>query len=145
MDDSVDKGKKGGNRRFWIFAISLVCLFGATFLAKATKEYNYKATAAEHLTLVVDSIDFRSDLTRIYGRLIGRPHTSQRIDAMAFEVNGRRMEASDIDGVDFKRWFQWEDDGVINVEVDFPMMSEFESGTLHISTPRGLDRCTVSR
>lgn len=144
MENPANKVKKGNNR-IWLFAISMICLLAAVLLAQAKTEYNYKATAAEHLTLVVDSVDFRSDLTRIYGRFLGRPHTSQRVDALELDVNGKKMRASDIDGVDFKRWFQWEDDGVIPVEIDFPSMSRFESGTLRITTPRGIDHCTVSR
>lgn len=144
MGDTADKIKKG-NSRLWLFAISMVCLLAAVLLAQAKTEYNYKSTAAEHLTLVVDSVDFRTDLTRIYGRFVGRPHTSQRIDALVLEVNGKKISATDIDGVDFKRWFQWEDDGVINVELDFPAMNQFDRGSLLITTPRGLDHCTISR
>ncbi len=144
MENSVENNK-GSNRRVWFFIIAMICLMATAFLARANKEYTYKSTAAEHLTLVVDSVDFRKDITRIYGRFIGRPHTSQRVDSMTMNIGGRKMSATDIDGVDFNRWFQWEDNGVIDVEIDFPPMTLFESATLNIFTPRGNDRCTVFR
>ncbi len=67
----------------------------------------------EALPLVVDRMAYRSDLTRLYGRLVGRPHTSCRVDAVSLTAGKRVYTATDIDGVDFKRWFQWEDDGEI--------------------------------
>lgn len=140
-----DTGNNTSNNRVWLFVITVVCLLAAVFFVQAKTEYNYKATAAEHLTLVVDSIDFRQDLTRIYGRILGRPHTSQRIDELELDINGDKMRATDIDGVDFKRWFQWEDDGIIPVEIDFPAMSQFNGASLKITTPRGIDHCSVSR
>ena len=33
---------------------------------------------------------------------------------------GAVIKANDIDGVDFERYFQWEDDGNIYIEIDFP-------------------------
>ncbi|MEZ3590121.1 MAG: hypothetical protein K1V84_03675 [Muribaculaceae bacterium] len=91
----------------------------------------------EALTLVVDRMDYRSDLTRLYGRLVGRPHTSCRVDAVSLTAGKRVYTATDIDGVDFKRWFQWEDDGEIPVEIDFPKMKRRKAFTLMVDTPRG--------
>ena len=89
------------------------------------------------LTLVVDRMDYRSDLTRLYGRFVGRPHTSCRVDAVSLMVGKRVYTATDIDGVDFKRWFQWEDDGEIPVEIDFPKMKRRKAFTVTVDTPRG--------
>lgn len=91
----------------------------------------------EALTLVVDRMDYRSDLTRLYGRLVGRPHTSCRVDAVSLTSGKRVYTATDIDGVDFKRWFQWEDDGEIPVEIDFPRMKRRKAFTVTVDTPRG--------
>lgn len=86
----------------------------------------------------VDSIDCRKDLTRVYGRVQGRPHTSMRIDAISMLVPGAVLkECTDIDGVDFNRWFQWEDDGVILLELDFGPVKDARTGQLTLVTPRG--------
>lgn len=84
--------------------------------------------------LICDSVDFRSDLTRVYGKLKGAPHTSHRIDGVKLQSSG--VPATDIDGVDIKRWFQWEEDGEIPVEIDFPPMKERSSLIIEAATPR---------
>lgn len=90
------------------------------------------------LTFLADSVDFRSDLTRVYGRLSGRPHTSNRIDFISVRpTEGKQSESTDIDGVDMKRWFQWEDDGIIPVEIDFPAMSPQNNMVITVQGPRG--------
>ncbi|MDE5839013.1 MAG: hypothetical protein K2H39_08160 [Paramuribaculum sp.] len=91
--------------------------------------------------LICDSVDFRADLTRVYGKLTGTPHTSHRIDAVKLQTGG--LAATDIDGVDFKRWFQWEDDGAIPVEIDFPPMKERSSIVIEAITPRGTAIWTI--
>lgn len=93
----------------------------------------YRSTPTGALAVSVDSIDFRNDLTRLYGKLKGRPHTSHRIDGAALDSR----PATDIDGVDFRRYFQWEDDGVIAVEIDFPPTKAAATMTLTLSTVRG--------
>ena len=96
------------------------------------------ATSTGSLTLLADSVDFRSDLTRVYGRLSGRPHTSNRIDFISVRASeGAETESSDIDGVDMKRWFQWEDDGIIPVEIDFPAMKPQTYMVITVQGPRG--------
>ncbi|MCF0213440.1 MAG: hypothetical protein HUK13_03185 [Muribaculaceae bacterium] len=70
--------------------------------------------------VTVKSVDFRKDLLRVTCVLQGRPNTSQRIDGVRLYVSGKKYyEATDIDGVDLKRYFQWEEDGKITVEIDF--------------------------
>lgn len=60
------------------------------------------------------------EIVRIGGNLTGTPHTSQRIDSISIIHNDVPLKAVDIDGVDFERYFQWEDDGNIYIEIDFP-------------------------
>ncbi len=67
------------------------------------------------MTLVANRMAYRSALTRLYGRRVGRPHTSCRVDAVSLRAGKGVYTATDINGVDFKRWFQWEDDGEIPV------------------------------
>ncbi|MBD5266665.1 MAG: hypothetical protein HDS41_00540 [Bacteroides sp.] len=133
------------NRRGVIFIFAILFLVIAVSVANARVEKNYKNTAADHVNLIIDSIDFREDLTRLYGRMIGVPHTSQKINRMEMKVGSSVFNAEDIDGVDFERWFQWEDDGVISIEVDFKAMQPVKSGTLIIETARGVDSSRFSK
>lgn len=133
------------NRRGVIFIFAILFLVIAVSVANARVEKNYKNTAADHINLIIDSIDFREDLTRLYGRMIGVPHTSQKINRMEMKVGSSVFNAEDIDGVDFERWFQWEDDGVISIEVDFKAMQPVKSGTLIIETARGVDSSRFSK
>lgn len=136
--------KSRARSRVWIFVIATVFLVVAVFVANARVERNYRVSAAEHITMKVDSIDFRSDVTRIYANLIGRPHTSQKINAITLKSGMRSFPATDIDGVDFKRWFQWEDDGIIPIEIDFDVMEPISVGTIIIETVRGTDTCVLT-
>lgn len=52
--------------------------------------------------------------------LVGIPHTSQRIDGIDLVIGQKLVKAVDIDGIDFERYFQFEDSGVQTIEVDFP-------------------------
>lgn len=58
---------------------------------------------------------------RIGGILAGIPHTSCRIDRITLACGDKKVVAVDIDGIDFERYFQWEDDGEIHIEIDFPL------------------------
>ncbi len=58
--------------------------------------------------------------TRLTICLVGIPSTSQRIDGIDLVDGQTVIPANDIDGVDFKRYFQFEDTGVLVIEVDFP-------------------------
>ncbi|MCC8038246.1 MAG: hypothetical protein LIP02_08975 [Bacteroidales bacterium] len=94
------------------------------------------AATGRPMSLKIDSISQRADLTRVYCRIIGKPHTSDRIDAATLELKGGKVKATDIDGVDFKRYFQWEDDGVIVLEIDFPPIKK-QPRWLTLKTLRG--------
>ena len=135
------------NNRAYIFGIAMIFLIAVAFVsnARSGKPARYTLSAAQHLTMVIDSIDYRSDLTRVYGKFIGTPHTSQRLNSIQLQVNGATYMATDIDGVDFERWFQWEDDGVIPVEIDFNKMPRIDKGRLILVTGRGTDTCTIQK
>ena len=64
-------------------------------------------------------------VSRIAFDIQGIPHTSNRIDDVVLYNRGKEYHATDIDGVDFNRYFQWEDNGVISIEVDFPRCKKF--------------------
>ncbi|MDE7125720.1 MAG: hypothetical protein K2O12_04485 [Muribaculaceae bacterium] len=72
----------------------------------------------------IDSVECRDDLTRVYCRIIGTPHTADRVDAVTLLTEKSTYEAVDIDGVDFKRYFQWEDEGYVPLEIDFPVLMQ---------------------
>lgn len=85
----------------------------------------------------ITNVEFRSDLTRVYVTLTGRPHTSYRIDFVRMILpSGKDLAFTDIDGIDAKRYFQWETDGVIDLEIDFPAVKAVNSFCLEFS---GLD------
>ncbi len=71
--------------------------------------------------LVTDSIAVRpGEYTRVYCTYYGTPHTSNRIECATLTSSKvKSLDATDIDGVDFKRYFQWEDEGMIKLEIDF--------------------------
>lgn len=81
------------------------------------------ATATSSLMFQPTDVVYKSGdgIVRIKGKLVGKPHTSDRIDCATLTVNGHTYTATDIDGVDFERYFQWEDDGVIPLEIDFQL------------------------
>lgn len=75
------------------------------------------------INIIPDNVKKTDDGIRISLCLIGIPHTSQRIDSIDLKVGERQYPANDIDGVEFKKYFQFEDEGVITIEVDFPFKS----------------------
>ena len=70
--------------------------------------------------------------------LVGIPSTSQRIDGIDLVDGKTVIPATDIDGVDFKRYFQFEDTGVQVIEVDFPFKGSIpKTATLLFHTEKG--------
>ena len=72
------------------------------------------------INIIPDKTVKTDDGIRISLCVVGIPHTSQRIDGIDLVIGSKL-----IDGVDFERYFQFEDSGVQTIEVDFPF-----SGTL---------------
>lgn len=97
--------------------------------------------------LEIDSIMFRVDVTRVYGKLTGPHNTSMRIDKIVMTAAGKNTESNDIDGFDYTRAFQWEEDGVIPVEIDFAPMKERSTSSFVLSatTPKGIANWTVTK
>ena len=95
------------------------------------------------MTVMVDKVDNENsdEVTRVTCALLSTPHTSSRIDSIALvRPGGKRFMATDIDGVDFRRYFQWEDESYLMVEVDFPLQSKAFSkrDTLEFYTVHGV-------
>ncbi|MBD5344973.1 MAG: hypothetical protein HDR90_08335 [Bacteroides sp.] len=117
-------------------AVAALVAVACTAHSRVVRGYvSAPAGASEPIAFTVDSIDFRKDLTRVYGRLTGAPHTSNRIDDATLYTPAGAFEATDIDGVDFRRYFQWEDDGEIAIEIDFPRVKSVK--TVTFTTVRG--------
>lgn len=129
-------------KRF-ITLIATAAIVGTGLSAKVVK--NFTSTSDNVLTFTVDSIDYRQDLTRVYGRVQGRPHTSARIDEVQYIGDRAAWKATDIDGVDFRRYFQWEDEGEIPLEIDFPATKPDAGVQLIFTTARGQSTTTAKK
>lgn len=129
-------------KRF-ILTTFILLSFTAFTSVNAKVVRNYSSQSEGNLTFTVDSIDYRKDLTRVYGRLMGRPHTSNRIDGVVFTGTGISLTSTDIDGVDFRRYFQWEDDKTIPLEIDFPAVKSLKNAQLIFDTPYGKSTTTI--
>ncbi|MDE7154507.1 MAG: hypothetical protein K2O00_08745 [Muribaculaceae bacterium] len=84
------------------------------------------------------SNDNSDGVTRMTVRLTSLPNTSSRVDSVTLVApGGSRFLATDIDGIDFKRYFQWEDDGKVTVDVDFPRQTKTDGGKVIFHTVYG--------
>jgi len=127
-----------------LFIAISACLLCVT-PAMADVVRDFESASDNILVFNADSIDYRKNLTRVYGHLTGRPHTSNRIDGAKMMVNGIAVESMDIDGVDFRRYFQWEDDGSIYVEIDFPAVQSSNGIQFLFETARGQSVTTLRK
>ena len=133
-------------RAKYVFMAVMALICGATMSqAKMLRGYSTsdaevtggRASASGVMALAVDSIDFRSDLTRVYARVWGRPNTSQRIDAATLTLGKRSRAWTDVDGIEMKHYFQFEEDGMIPLEIDFPAAGAERRGSLTFVTVHG--------
>ena len=127
-------------KRITLFLTSiLLAAFFSGVSAKVINGYGPDKTKSTGLiTFNITSVDYRDDLTRIKGTLVGRPHTSNRIDELILITpSGKQYNATDIEGVDMKRYFQWEDNGNIDIEIDFAPMKTLKRFTVKATGPNG--------
>lgn len=95
------------------------------------------ARTSSATSVVVDSVMYRSDVCRVYARLVGIPHTSECVTSATLTAGKITLTATDIDPIYFTRNFQWEDEPDMPVEIDFPpLKSRPGSFTLTVVTPR---------
>ena len=100
------------------------------------------------MQVTVDKIDnTNSDgVSRVSCTLWGVPHTSSRIDSVTAVIKGRTYKATDIDGVDFGRYFQWEDEKDLPVEVDIKRHTQFgTTDTIKFHTVHGVYTAPLNR
>ncbi|MCM1449930.1 MAG: hypothetical protein NC082_06280 [Clostridiales bacterium] len=83
-----------------------------------------------HMKVVVEKVDNNNSdgVSRVSCTLMSIPHTSSRVDSVTALIDRHVYKATDIDGVDFERYFQWEDDGAVPVEVDLKRTLKFNEG-----------------
>lgn len=120
-------------------SLFLISLLLSAVSAKVVNGYvNVKERSSGLITFKITSVDYRDDVTRLKGTLSGRPHTSNRLDTLILVTpQGKSYTSTDIEGVDMKRYFQWEDDGEIEVEIDFAPMKPLSSFELKATGPNG--------
>lgn len=103
-----------------------IMLLGTMANTATVTEANAQVQQADAEMNIIPDKTIKTDSgIRISLCLIGIPHTSQRIDGIDLVMGSKLVKATDIDGIDFERFFQFEETGVQTVEVDFPF-----SGTL---------------
>lgn len=117
--------------------LTSILLISASLCLEAKTLRNLTADCSGSIGFVADSIEYRPDVTRLYGKIKGRPHTANRIDTLYGTFGKIKYSSTDIDGVDMKRYFQWEDNGLIPVEIDFPVVRTQTSFVLTLDGPRG--------
>lgn len=93
----------------------------ASLIAVSKDSCHQQLTQPRHfMKIVVDRIDNNNSdhVSRVSCTVLGVPHTSSRVDSVTAVIGGRVSKATDIDGIDFGRYFQWEDEGAVPVDVD---------------------------
>lgn len=116
------------NKRTQIGLLGLVCSFLLTMVPIMASKQNDKSHSKKFVATATGLNTTNSDhVCRITFTIEGYPHTAQRIDEIILRHNGKNFVATDIDGVDFHRYFQWEDDGIISIDVDFPLQKTFSA------------------
>lgn len=128
-----------------IFMAAMLLLLGVAAAKGGEQFLRSGSTDAKghEMRVEIDSIVCRPDLSRVYCRAIGRPNTSQRIDSVS--LNGT-IRATDIDPIYFERAFQWEEEGVQPLEIDFPPLKKAPGAFyLNFSTPYGAIKASFKK
>lgn len=119
------------------FAAILFAAAGCQFVAPAPASAQVNQLDAE-FNVIPDKVIKTDNGIRISTCLVGIPSTAQRIDSVDLKVNGKTIAATDVDGIDFERAFQFEDTGVIVLELDFPFTGQLpKSATMVFHTAKG--------
>ena len=117
-------------RAFLLLLLSL----GSAWLQAAEHTWIAPAWTARNTPVVtVDSILLRDTLSRLYITLKQPPHTTLTLHddwVIQDSLGNFTARIKDVDGVDFNRIFQFDDDSTVAVEMDFPPLpascSEFD-------------------
>lgn len=91
---------------------------------------------------IPDKVTPTDEGCRIAVCLVGIPSTAQTINAVELVSGNEKFTATDIDPIDFERPFQFEDTGVVVLEIDFPFKGQLpKSATLIFHTANGYVVC----
>ena len=119
------------------FATILMLAGGAASISPAPAQAQVNQLDAE-MNIIPDKTTKTDDGIRISLCLVGIPGTSNRIDGVDLKIGQKVVKATDIDGVDFERYFQFEDTGVQVIELDFPFKGVLpKTATLVFHTVNG--------
>lgn len=122
-----------------LLAAFALTIANATFSPVATAQVNQ---INADINIIPDKINKVDTGIRIQLCIVGIPHTSDRIDGVDLVIGSKVVKATDIDGVDFERYFQFEDAGVLTIEVDFPFKGTVpKTAKLVFHTVRGNVTC----
>ena len=117
---------------------AIMLLAGAATTAMAPEAFAQVNQMDAEMNIIPDKTVKTDGGIRISLCLVGIPHTSQRIDGIDLVMGNKLVKATDIDGVDFERHFQFEDTGVQVIEVDFPFKGTLpRTATLTFHTEKG--------
>ena len=124
-----------------------LALFVAVLVAQAHVERRYRTTASQHITLVVDSIDYRRDLTHCMRQTYRHaPYVAAHRRNDADPPGSRARKAVEIStALTSAAGFSGRRDGVIAVEIDFEAMAPVKGWVITINTPRGVDTMRIDR
>ena len=107
-------------RAFLLLLLSL----GPAWLQAAERTLIAPAwTARNTPAITVDSILLRDTLSRLYITLKQPPHTTLTLHddwVIQDSLGSFTARVKDMDGADFNRIFQFDDDSIVSVEMDFP-------------------------
>lgn len=123
----------------FILALTLGCVAASSSSFDATAQVNQLDA---EINIIPDKSVKADTGVRLTVCVVGIPHTSQRIDSVDLVMGSKIFKATDIDGVDFERYFQFEDQGVIMLEIDFPFKGVIpKTATLVFHTVKGDVTC----
>lgn len=123
----------------FILALTLGCVAASSSSFDATAQVNQLDA---EINIIPDKSVKTDTGVRLTVCVVGIPHTSQRIDSVDLVMGSQIVKATDIDGVDFERYFQFEDQGVIMLEIDFPFKGVIpKTATLVFHTVKGDVTC----
>ena len=123
----------------FILALTLGCVAASSSSFDATAQVNQLDA---EINIIPDKSVKTDTGVRLTVCVVGIPHTSQRIDSVDLVMGSKIVKATDIDGVDFERYFQFEDQGVIMLEIDFPFKGVIPKiATLVFHTVKGDVTC----
>lgn len=124
---------------------STVSTNGACQLPTGRKMQPVKQSPA--FKVVLGKVNYKEDVTRVELSILGMPHTSCRIDSVSLTLpSGKEIKATDIDPIDFERYFQWEDEGNIDLEIDFPAGTRLKKGSvMKFATSKGEVTYTIKK